>query len=183
MGRATEVGAGVLAACLATACGATGSGPERTRLAPLHGTIDPEALAAPVAIPVAAPEPAVVVGQWRVAEVVDGSTLVVYRGLERVTAVLGGIVVPVDDDCMSARATDSLAFITGGGRAVTIVPPAPRADRIDDAEIHTADGEDVAESLLLLGLARVDDSAPRDVYVEAQETARQQAVGVWSDDC
>ncbi|MFW2335191.1 thermonuclease family protein, partial [Ilumatobacter sp.] len=182
--RATGVFAGVLAVCLTAACGVTDDDPERTRLAPLHGTIDPDVLAAPVAIPVAVPESSVAVGQWRVAEVVDGRTLLVYRGLERATAVLGGISVPVDDECMAGRAVDSLTFITGGGRAVSIRPPTPRQDRIDDARILTADGEDVAASLLSLGLARIDgESVPPDDYVEAEQTARQQAVGVWSGDC
>jgi endonuclease YncB( thermonuclease family) len=183
MGRATRMIAGAVSVCLAAACGVTDDDPELTRLESLHGTIDPEVLAAPVAIPVAPSESFIAVGQWRVAEVVDGRTLVVYRGLERATAEIGGILVPVDDACMADQATDSLTFITGGGRAVTVRPPSPRSDRIDNATILTADGDDVAESLLSLGLARIDDDSPPPAHADAEATARQEGVGLWSDDC
>lgn len=177
--------AAVLSACLTAACGVSDARADRSRLDPLHGPIDPETLTAPAAAPVAPAEEVQPVGEWRVSNVIDGRTIELYRGLERATASLGGIAVPVDDECLAQLAADSLTFITGGGRQVVVSPPTARQNRILDATILTADGDDVTEAMLSLGLARVDDDAgtPRSSFEEFEAEARRQSLGIWSDDC
>ena len=154
-------------------------------LAPMHGTIDPEMLtrrAEPVAaaLPPATDDSA----EWRVASAIDGRTLELYQGLDRATATLAGIVVPSGDDCLAQRATDSLAFITGGGRLFEVTPASARNGRIDDATIVSDDGDDLAAVMLSLGLARATGGGPDPSGYRAIEVAAREAkLGIWSDDC
>ena len=153
-------------------------------LEPLHGTIDPEVLAAPVQAPAPVPPATTDSAQWRVANVIDGRTLELYQGLDRATATLAGIEVPTGDECLAQRATDSLTFITGGGRSFDVTPAAARNGRIDDATILTDDGDDLAVVMLSLGLARATGGGPEPTaYDETEQTAREAGVGVWSDEC
>lgn len=154
-------------------------------LEPLHGAIDPDVLTrrvepAAAALPVASGEGA----RWRVANAIDGRTLELYQGLDRATATLAGIDVPVDDECLAQRSTDSLAFITGGGRSFEVTPPTARNGRIDDATILGDDGEDLAAVMLSLGLARAAGGGPDpSAYAEVEADARESALGIWSNDC
>ena len=154
-------------------------------LDPMHGTIDPEMLTRR-AEPAAAvlPSPSDDSGQWRVASVIDGRTLEMYQGLERAQATLAGIEVPVGDECLAQQATDSLAYITGGGRSFDVTPATARNGRIDDATVLGPDGDDLAEVMLSLGLARATGVGPTaDAYLDAEQAARTGDVGIWGDDC
>lgn len=115
----------------------------------------------------------------------DGRTLELFRGLERVTATLAGISVPVGDECRAQLATDSLAFITGGNRPVDVSPPSPVGDRIDDAVVRNAEGDDVALVMISLGLARVALTGVPDpaAYEAAEAAAQAERLNIWSDDC
>ena len=86
------------------------------------------------------------------------------------------------DDCLAQRATDSLMFITGGGRRIEISPPTPLNGRIEDAIVLNEEGDDLAEVMVSLGLARPDgpDGA---FYEDALAEAQGANVGVWSDEC
>jgi hypothetical protein len=155
-------------------------------LEPMHGTIDPEVLtrrAEPAAVAVPSPPDDSV--RWRVANAIDGRTLELYQGLDRATATLGGIEVPTGDECLAQRATDSLAFITGGGRSFEVTPPTARNGRIDDATIIGDDGDDLAAVMLSLGLARptVGAGDRRSAYEAAEAAAQEAELGIWSDDC
>jgi len=159
---------------------------ERDVLEPLHSPVTPDVLTPQAAAPVVQPaEVTANTARWRVSNVLDGRTLEIYQGLDRATATLGGIAVPVEDDCLAGQATDSLAFITGGGRAFEVSPPTPRNGRIDGATVTNDEGDDIAGLMLSLGLARVtDDAAGRaDVYDEIEATARDAGLGIWSDEC
>jgi endonuclease YncB( thermonuclease family) len=93
-------------------------------------------------------------------------------------------VVPSGDDCLAQRATDSLAFITGGGRSFEVTPATARNGRIDDATIVSDDGDDLAAVMLSLGLARTAGGGPDPSGYRAIEVAAREAnVGIWSDDC
>lgn len=171
-------------AVIISSCGVLDERSERDTLDPLHRPVGTEVLTQRAAIAEPAAEPAAPTDPWRVSNVLDGRTIEIYRGLERVTATIGGIVVPVDDECRAQVAADSLSFITGGGRPVQVTPSVPRQNRILDATVLTADGEDVGEAMLSLGLARVDPAAPtRSDYDDAEDAARRSGVGIWSDDC
>lgn len=156
-------------------------------LEPLHGPVTPDVLTPQAAAPVAPPpEPTSDATIWRISNVLDGRTLEVYQGLERATATLGGITVPTGDECLARLATDSLAFITGGGRPFEIIPSTARDGRIDGATVLDDNGDDLASVMLSLGLARVGDDAAPDraaIYVEIEATARESAEGIWSDEC
>lgn len=159
---------------------------ERDVLEALHGPVGDDVLTPQVAAPVETPpEAAPEAGRWRVSNVLDGRTLEVYQGLERATATLGGIAVPIGDECLADQATGSLAFITGGGRSFEISPPAPRNGRIEGATVVNDDGDDLAAVMLTLGLARVvSDAAGRAAsYDEIEATARDADLGIWSEDC
>ena len=153
-------------------------------LEPLHGTIDPEVLtrrAEPAAV---APPTTETSAQWRVATAIDGRTLELYQGLDRATATLAGIEVPIGEECLAQRATDSLAFITGGGRSFEVAPAIARNGRIDDATIINGDGDDLAAVMLSLGLARATGDGPDPSgYEAAEQTARESEAGIWSADC
>lgn len=158
----------------------------RDELEPLHGPITPDVLTPRAAAPVTPPpEVATNTAQWRVSNVLDGRTLEIYQGLDRATATLGGIEVPTEDDCLARDATDSLTFITGGGRAFDVSPATPRNGRIDGATVTNEDGDDIAGLMLSLGLASVTaDAAGRaEVYDEIEATARDAKLGIWSDEC
>lgn len=153
-------------------------------LEPMHDTIDPEVLTRR-AEPAAAAPPATGAGaKWRVATAIDGRTLELYQGLDRATATLAGIEVPIGDECLAQRATDSLAFITGGGRSFEVTPSTARNGRIDDTTIINGDGDDLAVVMLSLGLAEATGAGPDPTgYEEAEQTARESELGIWSDDC
>ena len=156
---------------------------DRDVLEPMHGPVDPEALtrrAEPVAL---APPPGEG-ARWRVANAIDGRTLEMYQGLDRATATLAGIEVPVGDDCLAERATDSLAFITGGGRTFEVTPPDAVTGRIDDATVMGDDDGDLALVMLSLGLAQATDRGPDpEAYRVVEQDARDAALGIWSSDC
>lgn len=153
-------------------------------LEPMHGTIDPEVLTSFAEPPAATPPATDDSAQWWVANAIDGRTLELYQGLDRATATLAGIEVPTGDECLAQRATDSMAFITGGGRAFEITPATARNGRIDDATIVTEDGDDLAVVMLSLGLARAAGGGPDPSgYEEAEQIARETELGIWSDDC
>jgi endonuclease YncB( thermonuclease family) len=153
-------------------------------LDPMHGTIDPEALT-PLAEPAAALQPPPAERRaWRVADVVDGRTLELYRGLERVTATLADVEVPTGDECLARLATDSLAYITGGGRSFDVSPDTARNGRIDDATIIGPDGDDLAAVMISLGLARATGTGPAaESYRDVEQIARGEQLGIWGDDC
>jgi endonuclease YncB( thermonuclease family) len=176
----------VFGALFLTGCALPEVGSGRDVLEPLHSPVTPDVLTRQAAAPVAPPpETATNTARWRVSNVLDGRTLEIYQGLDRATATLGGIDVPTDNECLAGQATDSLAFITGGGRAFDVSPPTPRNDRIDGARVTNEDGEDLAALMLSLGLARVtDDAAGRaEVYDDLESAAREAALGIWSDEC
>lgn len=184
MGRTLRTTVALAAAVASSACGALDERSGRDPLEPLHGPVGTDVLTRPAAVVAPAPQDAAPTDPWRVSNVLDGRTIEIYRGLERVTATVGGIVVPVDDECLAQVATDSLAFITGGGRPVEVTPSVPRQNRIRDAVIVTSDGQDVGEAMLSLGVARVDPAAPtRADYDDAEAAARRAGEGVWGTDC
>lgn len=154
-------------------------------LEPIHGTIDPAVLTPRAAAVAAEVPPAPADGrQWRIASAIDGRTLELHQGLERATATLAGIDVPVGDACLAQHATDSLAFITGGGRTVTVTPPEARNGRIDDATVVGDTGDDLALVMLSLGLARATGEGPDPAtYRSTEQDARDQELGIWSPDC
>ena len=153
-------------------------------LEPLHGTIDPEVLTRRAEPLAAVPPTTADSAQWRVANAIDGRTLELYQGLDRATAPLAGIDVPTEDECLAQLATDSLAFITGGGRSFEVTPANARNGRIDDATIVNGDGDDLAVVMLSLGLARASGAGPDPATYDATEqTAREAGLGIWSDDC
>jgi endonuclease YncB( thermonuclease family) len=160
---------------------------DRGLLRPLHGPVAPAAVAEPIRAPIAPPpEPAADGAEWRVADVLDGRTLEIYQGLDRATATLGGIVVPTGEECLADLATDSLRFITGGGRPVEVIPPTATDGRIDGATIIDENGDDLAAVMLSLGLARVGDDAGPDraaLYADIEQGARDAGDGIWSDEC
>lgn len=181
---AAALAAMVAVSSTAASCSTLDERAARDPLEPLHRPVGTDVLDRPALVAAPAPEPAAPTDPWRVSNVLDGRTIEIYRGLERVTATIGGIVVPTEDECLADVAADSLTFITGGGRPVEVVPSVPRQNRILDATVVTADGQDVGEAMLSLGLARIDPDAPtRRDYDEAQEAARRAGEGVWSDDC
>lgn len=153
-------------------------------LEPLHGTIHPDVLTRPAEPPAALVTVTADSAQWRVANVIDGRTLELYQGLDRATATLAGIEVPTGDECLAQLATDSLAFITGGGRSFEVTPANARNGRIDGATILNDDADDLAVVMLSLGLARTSGDAPDpSSYAETERTAREARLGIWSDDC
>lgn len=175
----------VAVALSATGCGAPEALGDDDPLERLHDPVTPDVLDQPLTRVTAPPVTAPAGSTWRVSNVIDGRTLELFQGLERVTATLGGIDVPVDDDCQAQLAKDSLTFITGGGRTVDVTPPDPIGNRIDDALIRNPDGDDLALVMLTLGLARVSEpGAPDpDAYVAAEAAARDERLGIWSDEC
>ena len=183
MGRTARWTAVTLGAAALCGCALPEAGDDEA-LDPLHGTIDPEVLTPRAEPAAAAMPPPDDLGQWRVASVIDGRTLEVYHGLERAQATLGGIEVPVGDECLADRATDSLAYITGGGRSFDVSPATAQNGRIDDATVLGPDGDDLAEVMISLGLARATGVGPAaDAYRDAEQAARSAGIGIWGDDC
>lgn len=173
------------ALAVASGCGAadvvTGDEP----LERLHGPIDPAVLTQPLERPTPPPVTAPDGSRWRISNVLDGQTLELFRGLERVTATLGGIRAPTGDECLAQLATDSLTFVTGGGRAVEVTPSTPTGGAIVDAWVVDDNGDDLALVMLTLGLAEVVEVSAVDVeaYRAAEAAARAEGLGIWSAEC
>ncbi len=176
---AIVVGASTLGGCALPE--ATG---DDDRLEPMHGAIDPEQLTRRAEPAATAPPAGDDSAQWRVANAIDGRTLALYQGLDRATATLAGIEVPTGEACLAQLATDSLSFITGGGRSFEVTPATARNGRIDDATVFNDDGDDLAALMLSLGLARAVGGGPDPSgYEAAEQTAREDDLGIWSDEC
>lgn len=177
--------AAMLSFACVTACGAADALPGDDPLDPLHGPIDPAVLDQPLDRPAPPPIPAADGAGWRVAAVPDGQTLELFQGLQQVTATIGGIRAPTGDECLAQLATDSLAFITGGGREVEVTPPNATSGLIVDALVRNADGDDVGLVMVTLGLAEARETVgfDLDAYLAAETQARDEGVGIWSDDC
>ena len=174
----------VVGALSLAGCALPEAGDDDDLLEPMHGTIDPEVLTRRAEPPAAVPPVTEDSAEWRVANAIDGRTLELYQGLDRATATLAGIEVPTGDECLAQRATDSLAFITGGGRSFEVTPATALNGRIDDATIVNDDGDDLAVVMLSLGLARAAGDGPDpSVYDETEQEARDAELGVWSDEC
>jgi endonuclease YncB( thermonuclease family) len=185
MGRARWCTAALVGVLALAGCGLPDAAADDGVLEPMHGTIDPDVLTRRAEPATPAPPPTTDdSAHWRVANVIDGRTLELYQGLDRATATLAGIEVPTGDDCLVQRATDSLAFITGGNRSFEVTPANATNGRIDDATIVGDEGEDLAAVMLSLGLARATGDGPDPSgYRDAEEAARDGGMGVWSDDC
>ncbi len=183
MMRTTLMVAVLVAVLVAAGCSVPETQADGGLLDPLHGPIDPDALDQPfVAAPLAVPEPVTNGVSWRVSVALDGRSLEVYQGLERATVTLGGITTPTGDECLAERATDSLMFITGGGRPIEISPPTALNGRIEDAIVMNEAGDDLAEVMVSLGLARTV-GPDGEFYKETEEIAKQAEIGIWSDEC
>lgn len=153
-------------------------------LEPMHGAIDPDVLTRRAEVAAELPPPPDDSTRWRIANAIDGRTLELYQGLDRATATLAGIDVPTGDDCLATRATDSLAFITGGGRTFDVTPPTALNGRIDGATVVGDEGDDLALVMLSLGLARATGDGPDPTaYRAAEQGARDEQLGLWSADC
>lgn len=184
VGRATRWLGVVALALLVAGCGLEEPAAERDALDPLHGPVDPAALAPRFEAAQPLPDPVADTGdQWRVGAVLDGRTLELFQGLERVTVTLGGIEVPVEGECLADRARDSLTFITGGGRPVVLRTPVPPGrDRLDGVRAESGAGDDLAEVMLSLGLARHDGGGvDPETYAAAEAEARDNGLGLWSE--
>lgn len=185
MSRSTRAVCVAVLGTVLAGCGVTDALPGQEPLEPLHGPIDPAVLTQQAERPTPPPVTAPAGSTWRVSDVIDGRTLELFQGLERVVATLGGINVPLGDECNAQLAIDSLAFITGGNQEVDVTPPTPTSGRIIDALIRNQDGEDLALVMLTLGLARVSVTGVPDpvAYEAAEAQARRDDLGIWSGEC
>jgi endonuclease YncB( thermonuclease family) len=73
-------------------------------------------------------------------------------------------------------------FITGGGRRIEISPPTPLNGRLENAIVLNEDGDDLAEVMVSLGLARPDGTDGA-FYEDTQADAQDAELGLWSDEC
>lgn len=128
----------------------------------------------------------------RVVGVIDGDTLRVSVDgtTERLRII--GIDAPElrGDECFSQEAASRMQSLVQS-RDVRIVADPTQADRdrYDRILRHvlTLDGTDVAQALVAEGLAREytydQPYASRADLLDAQQAARDQAIGIWSDAC
>ena len=177
------VGMLLLAACAAPVTEDAGT------LEPLHGQITPEMLVAPAARSnldeIAALE--ATQGIWRSEGVIDGQTLVLVSEGDSVRIRLAGVAVPVGDECRADLARDSLRFIVGGQKPLSL--DADLVDRTADVRpgyVETIDGEDISAAMLRLGLAEIDEATldpdRADQYRAELESAQAEPAGIWAPD-
>jgi micrococcal nuclease len=124
---------------------------------------------------------------WAVSNVVDGDTLDVTRGTNRLTVRLVGINTPESGECLSAQATSTLRALVQDG------PLTLRRD-VSDIDIYgralryviNAQGRDVGARLVKRGLALSrrypPDTARADRYDRLQARARAARRGLWAPD-
>ena len=173
---------------LLAACVPAPTEPDDGLLEPLHGTITPDMLVAPAAQNNAAEIAALEAtqGVWRSEGIIDGQTLVLVSEGDSVRIRLAGITVPTGDECLASLAVDSLRFIVGGSRPLSL--DANLGDATSDVRpgyVETIDGDDLGAVMLRLGLAEIDEAAldPErvDQYRAELEAAQSEPAGIWVD--
>ncbi len=187
MGRWVSTGACILALPLLDSCAA--AVPEDTSvLEPLHGEITPDMLVAPEmqSNRDAITELEALAGVWTSQGIIDGQTLVLVSEGDSVRIRLAGITAPTGEECLAGLALDSLRFIVGGSRQLSLdADLGGSSNEVRPGYVTTIDGDDLGGVLLRLGLADLDattlDEAHRDVYEAEIQTAQDDDAGIWDD--
>lgn len=172
----------LLAACVAPATEDTSA------LEPLHGPITSDMLVAPEvqsnSDAIAALE--ALEGVWTSQGIIDGQTLVLVSDGESVRVRLAGITTPTGEECLAGLAVDSLRFIVGGSRQLSLDADLDgSSSEVRPGYVTTIDGDDLGEVMLRLGLAELDEStldeAHRELYEAELQTAQNDGAGIWDD--
>lgn len=186
-GRWARTGAFLIALPLLGSCAAAVA-EDTSELEPLHGTITPDMLVAPATQGNgdALAELEALAGVWTSQGIIDGQTLVLVSEGDSVRVRLAGVTAPTGDDCLAGLALDSLRFIVGGSRQLSLDADLEgSSNEVRPGYITTIDGDDLGGVMLRLGLAELDEStldeAHRSVYEGELQIAQDDGAGIWND--
>lgn len=186
MRRQVGLGAALAAYVVLTACAAAVT-EDTSELEPLHGPITPGMLIAPdeqgngdAMADIEALE-----GVWTYSGIVDGQTMVLVSDGDSVRVRLAGIATPTGEACLAGLALDSLRFIVGGSRQLSLDADLTRSsNEIQPGYVTTIDGDDLGAVMLRLGLAELEpvtlDDAHRTGYEAELQTAKDAGAGLWA---